>query len=430
MDGREAADIALEALQKAGSEKSVARVGVGELTELNIESGKITLLRSTFNTTIGLKALVGDRKGNTSANRLDADSIRTAAGQAVEMAKSSEPDPANEIAERQEPEEFSCGIDEPDRDLMYDRLEEFRDSVRKSYPDTILEQVILKFRSRESWFLNSNGVDFRTRRGHYEFEAMFTTKRNGRSSSFNHSGYSTDDLDVPMLERGTVHTSIRQNAEQVKTTPAAEKFVGDIIVTPDALMSILGFLTRSISDIPLITGTSVYKEMLGKQIASTGLTMHSSPLSEDLVEKYFVTRDGYPARSCTIVQEGVLTSYLLSLYGSKKTGMERAPSSGGCYIVEPGADSFEEMVSSVKRGVLVCRISGGHPGNNGDFSAIAKNSYLIHDGEIAKPLSETMISGNAASMLQEILGISAERANFGSALLPWVRFGGVTVSGK
>jgi PmbA protein len=88
------------------------------------------------------------------------------------------------------------------------------------------------------------------------------------------------------------------------------------------------------------------------------------------------------------------------------------------------------MVKKIDRGVLVCRFSGGRPGNNGDFAGVAKNSYLIHDGEISLPLSETMVSGNAVSMLKDIAGISKDRVDYGSAILPWVHFTGMTVSGK
>ncbi len=430
MKGREAVLLALDALKKAGSEKSVVHASTGEVKELNIEGGKLTLLRSTFNAGLGMTALVEDRKGTTSINKLDPDSIRDAARQVVVMARSSEPDPANEISEAQEPAEFACGIDTPDLDLMYDRLKGFLSHTTDKYPYTILEQSILKFVTGESWFLNSNGVDYKTTRGHYEFDAMFTTKKDGKSSSFNSTGFSSDDLDVPVWKRGSTERLIRENAEQVETVPVPGKFTGEIILTPDSLMSVLGFLTRSVSDIPLITGTSAFKDKLGKRIAPEILTIRSSPRADELVEKYFITGDGYPADTCAIVDKGVLASFLLSLYGARKTGGERSVSSGGCYIVEPGDDSMEALVRSVNRGILVCRISGGRPGNNGDFSAIAKNSYLIENGEITKPVSETMISGNTVRMLQDIEGISKERVNFGSSILPWISFGGMTVSGK
>ena len=430
MNGRDAAELALGALRKAGSEKGVANVRVGEIKELNIDGGELTLLRTTFNAAVNLIAFTEDRKGATSVNKLDADSIRSAAEQTVSLARSSEPDPANEISEEQQPARFAGGIETADLDLMFDRFQEFLHYVKETYPYTILEQSLLKFVFSQSWFLNSNGVDFETIRGYYDFDALFTTKKEGRSSSFNNSGYSSVDLDAPLWKRGGIDTLIRQNAEQVDTISIPGKFSGDIIVTPDSLMSFLSFLTQSISDIPLITGTSVFKNKLMEKIASEELTIHSAPLAEELAVNHFITGDGYPAGNCTILERGTLTTFLLSLYGARKTGGKRSVSSGGSYIVEPGHGPVEELVKSVKRGALVCRISGGHPGRNGDFSAIAKNSYLIENGEITKPLSETMISGNAAQMLRQIKGISKERINSGRSLLPWVVFTRVTLSGK
>ena len=76
------------------------------------------------------------------------------------------------------------------------------------------------------------------------------------------------------------------------------------------------------------------------------------------------------------------------------------------------------------------RISGGHPASCGDFSAVAKNSFLIENGKLGPAVSETMISGNLAEMLLHPVGASAERIADGSTLLPYLSFSGITVSGK
>ena len=78
--------------------------------------------------------------------------------------------------------------------------------------------------------------------------------------------------------------------------------------------------------------------------------------------------------------------------------------------------------------MLITRFSGGRPNDKGDFSGIAKNSYYIADGAIAYPLSETMVSGNLAQLLFDIAGISSERADYGYAVLPWLRVTGIGVS--
>ncbi len=427
---KDTAERTIEKLQSAGADKAVVALQLGEQTELNLEGGKLTLLRSTFETNLSMIALVGTRKGTTRINNLEDDSIDSGVENVLDLARSSEEDPANEIAGHQPAATFSRGAEAPDRDTMYDRMREFLEEEKRRYPDTMLEQSVLRFNASQRFFLNSNGVDFETRIGRYGFHAMFTTKKGKKSSSFNFSSFSAEDLEKPILEHGNVGTALGQNAGQVETTPVSGKFTGHIIVTPDCLMSILGFVTGQISDYPIITGTSVYKDRLGDRIASDVLTLHSRPVSDEIVDGYFITGDGYPAKNSTIIDNGVLRTFLLSLYGSRKTGGERAINSGGCYVVDPGDSSYDDLLRSVDKGLLVCRFSGGRPSSNGDFSGVAKNSYLIEDGEVSHPVSETMISGNLVTLLQNITGVSAERVDFGSSILPWLRFSGVTISSK
>jgi len=178
----------------------------------------------------------------------------------------------------------------------------------------------------------------------------------------------------------------------------------------------------------MISGTSVYKDKLDEQVTSDLLTLRSGPVSDEICSGYWVTGDGYKAHNSTIVDAGKLNSYLLGLYGANKTGYQRAVNSGGCYIVEPGESSYDELISQVEQGVLINRFSGGRPNDRGDFSGIAKNSYYIKYGEIQFPIRETTVSGNMIDLLQSIQSVSSERLDSGSSLLPWIRVSGVTAS--
>ena len=86
------------------------------------------------------------------------------------------------------------------------------------------------------------------------------------------------------------------------------------------------------------------------------------------------------------------------------------------------------MIKNIDQGVLLARFSGGSPANNGGFTGVAKNSYYIENGEIKYPISETMVSGNIKEMFENMSEISSDRIDFGSSILPWISFKGVTVS--
>ena len=125
-----------------------------------------------------------------------------------------------------------------------------------------------------------------------------------------------------------------------------------------------------------------------------------------------------------------MENFTIGLYGSNKTGKKRCPSGGGAIIVQKGTSPLAGMIADVKKGLLLGRFSGGSPSDNGDFSGVAKNSYLIENGKICRPVGETMIAGNFGSLFSDVRAISAEEINYGWRIMPWILSGNVTISGK
>jgi PmbA protein len=421
----------LNSLKKKGADKAHVVVSESAKHEMNVESGDFSLLRTTYNNNISFRVIKETKQGNFSANKLDQISIDQAAETAFAMAQASHPDPAYDIAEKQPPGIFSKGPGTPDLDLMYERLKSFLSTVSKKYPKTIIRQAVIDFTSYNYSFLNTNGVDFTTIMGLYTFFTVFTSREGKKASSFNYSHFCSMKLDHELIEYGSVRTLLDQSSEQLELKTLGKKFDGEIIITPDCLGSFIGFFTAAfLGDFSLISGTSILKDSLNTRVADPRFTLHAAPLSEEIAYNYFVTGDGYRAENCTIIDKGILKTFLLSLYGANKTGKKRALNNGGCYIIEPGDTPWEDMVKSVKKGLLVCRTSGGRPNDKGDFSVVAKNSYYIEDGKIMFPVHETMITGNIAELFMNFQAISKERINFGTGIYPWVLAGGITVSGK
>lgn len=420
----------IDALLNSGAEKAQVMLIDSEKSEFNVKSGKITLLRTTGNYRVTLTGITGGKKGTVIINQVDKPAIEQGAGEAVKAAQSSMADEANDIAEFQEPKEFSSGPGSADFDTMYTRISDFLETVQKKYPAVLFEEAILEFTRTNNYFMNSNGVDLVSEQGKYRFVINFAAKEGKKSTSFNYTGVSLKDLEKNLYELCSVQTLLKQSEEHLETRVFPGKITGDVIMTPDCLYEFLFFLTEYLGDQALISGTSIYKDKLNSQAAGSLFTLQTNPLAPELAENYYFTGDGYEAQNSTIFEKGILKSFLLSLYGSKKTGLERAANSGHCFVVEPGNTEVEKIVQSVKKGILLCRFSGGMPGKNGDFSGVAKNSFYIENGSIQYPLQETMVGGNIAKMFNSIKDISAERLNFGGAILPWIQFEGLTISGK
>jgi len=286
------------------------------------------------------------------------------------------------------------------------------------------------FTSTHSMFINSNGVDYTITKGIYNFVVVFTSKEGKKTSSFNYVAHVSKDLNTPFSECGSIDKLITESVQQLNTESFQGKFVGDVIITPECMDNFIDSLTNYLYDYPLITKTSVFLNKLGKQVASKSFNLHSKPVSNDIAEGYFVTGDGYEAQDSTVIENGILKTFLLGLYGANKTGEARAVNQGESWEIDSGEKSFDEIIKSTKKGIILNRFSGGNPSDNGDFSGVTKNSYYVEDGVIKYPISETMISGNLVEMMMNIKEISKERINSGYHNYPWIKFEGLTVSGK
>ena len=418
----------LEGVRKAGFEKATCQVSNDELHELQAENSDINLFRTNFETEVNLSGISNQRRASLGVNKTDDATIDQAIGDLKSMADGANPDDAFDIAENQPAESFESGPSEPDYDVMYDRINELLEYAKDEYPILNLRSVGITYFKRQSSLVNTNGVQFESTRGQYRVSVSFSSKDGLDTSSMMYTGYSRYDLDEALKDAVNVDDLFRQSTEQVRTNHLPHKFVGDLVIAPTCLPSFLGFLTARLGDGPLISGTSVFKDKLGESVASDQLTLRSGPLSSEICSGYWVTGDGYKAEDSKILDKGKLNSYLLGLYGSNRTGLPRAVNSGGCYIVEPGSHSYDEMISQVKEGILINRFSGGRPSDRGDFSGVAKNSYYIKDGEIQFPIKETTVSGNMVDLLQSVEAVSTERLNTGGSVYPWVRVSGITAS--
>lgn len=431
MERKEIMKYCIDSLSEAGVDKSQCCLKYTKKYELNVDGGEISLFRTTFDADLEITAICENRKGNISINNIDKDSIDKAIEDVLELSKTSAVDEAYDIASKQEAKEFIKGDKEPDLDKMYKLLHGFVADVGNMYPQVKLEQAIFYFLKTEKYVMNSNGVDFKSTKGVYEFTPMFSSKEGENTTSFNYTEFSLSELGKDLLECGSINNLLKESVEQLNAKPLEGKFVGDIIITPDCLGTFIYYLNNvNLGDGALISGTSPFKDKINEKVASSKLTLHSNPVSEEICDGYSITRDGFEAENLTVIKDGVLKSFLLGQYGAKKTKLERSKNTGGAYIVEPGDKTLDELIKDVERGIVIARFSGGNPSPNGDFSGVAKNSFYIENGEIKYPVTETMVSGNLNEMLLNIKDISRERVNFGSSILPWISASGITISGK
>lgn len=414
-------------LKARGIDKSRVIASIRDKEELQYEFGEIDLLRSFQENSISISAIKDNKQAQQTLNQLDTKSIDEAIDAILEQVENSQPDPAYDIAPYQEPAVFELGPMKPDRDKMYQLIDEFQKESLQKYSGLRLEGNISHTYSR--WhYLNSNGVDYQQNRGGYIYSAMFSAREGKKASSFNYTFGFYLDLSRSFWELDNLDELLKQSVQSIHAKPVPETFEGDIIMLPSITEEFFNYLAgMHLTDRMMITGNSILKGKIGEKVISDKITVTSSPLNPDLAGGYFVTGDGYKSENMPIFTKGTLNNYMLSQYGANKTGLPMSKS-GDAYIMDNGEEELADMISSIDKGLLLVRFSGGYPSISGDFSGVAKNSFYIENGKVSYPVNETMISGNLLDLFNNVKSVSSERINNGNSIMPWMKCGGVTIS--
>lgn len=428
---RETADLMDRILREQPFEKTTYTISRSEKQELNLENGDFKLLRTVFGGSASLKVFLGARMGSASGNDLTEAGLRKLAAEARAAAESAAEDPCHDIAPNQGKDVFRQGTTEPDMDRLIERIKEFLETAAREYPKVRIMAGIGSY-DRWNWISrNSNGTEFEAFAGQYHFMAEICASDGGKTTGLDYTGISMKTLDTPLMDMGDFRKKLEDIQNSIDPIPLEGKFEGTVILTPGAAADFIDMLLSNyIGEGVIIDGTSQWLDKVGEQVADEKLTIALKPYDERIVMGERATASGFRSEEVTLIEKGVLKTHRLSLYGSNKTGRPLVKNTGSDLVVEAGDRTLEELIASVDRGLVVGGFSGGHPGSNGEFSGVAKNSFLILNGKIKGAVTETMVNGNLGDAFRNIRGISREVLCNGGFVVPYIAVDGIVVSGK
>ncbi len=425
------ADRFAQMLQERGAAKYSFLMGESERQEFNTEGGDFKLLRTAFSGSASLSVFRDGRKGSASGNDLSEEGLLSLIDSAMASAESAPVDPAHDIAPREESRTFRLGVEKPDPDRFFERLRELMGAIEKEFPLINVMQLIGDCSSGHSILRTSNGTEFERYSGAYNVDVEFSASDGRSNTGLDYTFVQTDSLEKPLLDLGDLRRKLDDAQKQLNPSPLSGKYEGTLVFTPDCLGDFISMtLVNYVSGSVILDGTSQWLDKIGEKVADESLTVRFDPFDSRIVcgERY--TGDGFLSEPVTVIENGVLKTFLLSLYVANKTGRPVTKNAGSALIVNEGSQSLEELIASVPDGLLVGGFSGGQPGANGEFSGVAKNSFRIENGKVSGPVSETMISGNLGEMWNHIRGISKETCRNGAYVLPYMAVDGIVISGK
>lgn len=427
-----AVDTACSEFTNLGAQKYAAQATWRRVDEFNVDGGEFGLLRTTISDSLTVCAIKDKKYGTNSANKIDTQSVKKSVADCLESAMSSQEDENRDIAPCEGRREFCDGAAECDREKLFFRIKELLSDIKEKHPKIIIEQMIAFHTKRESVYKNSSGSEFFCESGEYTAEIMYSAHEGEVATSFFCDAVILRTLDRPIIEMCEIDKNLSRVESQLVSKSVEGKFSGVMILTPSCLADFLSDMYRNfLSDTAILSGSSPWIDCLGKKVADERISISALPGDERMVTPSRYTMVGDLQSDCKIIENGVLKTFVISRYMANRSGYGRSSCDFSSIVMESSSDtSLDDIIAKTKRGILVGRYSGGATSSNGDFSGVAKNSFLIEDGRISYALSETMISGNIAKMLKELVGISRESICDGTSSLPYAAFDNITVSGK
>jgi PmbA protein len=212
-----------------------------------------------------------------------------------------------------------------------------------------------------------------------------------------------------------------------------------VVYDPRVASSVLRHLIGAISGPAIARGTSFLKDKLGERLFPRGILITDDPHKRRGLRSKPFDGEGLANRRRAIIEDGVLTTWLLDLASARQLGLASTghaargtsspPSPAPTNLwLEPGPVTDKELISDIAQGFYVSELMGmGVNGVTGDYSRGAAGFWIEH-GELAYPVSEVTVAGNLKDMFQRLSAASDLEFKTGMDA-PTVRVDGMTVAG-
>jgi PmbA protein len=429
------ADIACEAAIRAGADFADASVERGRGLSVAVERNAIESSDARSWASISVRAFSAGGTGWWSASGIAEEAAREAGEKAAEMARLAEADP--DFVDLVNPAGY------PEVEGIYDpQLVEITgpelaswitsniDSARATAGDALVSGGA-RANWREWALVNNLGVRVTSRSTGASVSAHVVIRRNGDVGSFREwdAGRRADDLDPEGIGAAAAAEALRQLRSRTMSTATLP-----VVFGPLASMGFFSGLCGAASAEEVQRNRSFLVGRKDTLVASEQVTLVDDPLIEGGLSSAISDGDGCPHRRLTLVERGVLKTYLHSHYTAKKAGEENTGHStrGGIaptnVIPMLGEKSAADIIGEVEDGVYVMLGSPVPDTASGQVSALVDAGFRIQNGQLSYPLRNTLVAGHGLELLGNIDAVSSDYRSEPGMILPTIRVQGVRVA--
>ncbi|WP_306591848.1 TldD/PmbA family protein [Geothrix sp. 21YS21S-4] len=204
-----------------------------------------------------------------------------------------------------------------------------------------------------------------------------------------------------------------------------------VVLDPEVAVDVLGLVAGMLDAESVLKQRSLFAGKLGESIASPLLTLvDDGRLAEAAGCPALGTKawdaEGLPTRRNTLIEGGVLKTYLHTLKTAAEMGHAPTGSAGRGLGSQPGATTFnlfplpgetspEALYRMVGDGVIITEIMGLHTVDpvSGDLS-VGASGLRIRGGAVAEPVDKLTFAGNLKDFLTRIVALGNDLRWYGS----------------
>ena len=165
-------------------------------------------------------------------------------------------------------------------------------------------------------------------------------------------------------------------------------------------------------------GSSAFAGLMGKQIASKGVTVMDDGTIADRRGSITVDDEGTPGSRTVLIEDGILTGFMQDRQNARLMGV--SPTGNGrrqSYAHKPmprmtntimlGGDADPAaLVADIKDGIWAVGFGGGQVDiTNGKFVFSCTEAYRVENGKIGAPVKGATLIGDGPSALKRIRGL-------------------------
>jgi PmbA protein len=428
--------------RRAGADAADAVLFEGASISHAQRLGKVEKLERSEGYDLGLRVFVGKRQAIVSSNDRSARALNELVERALTMARAVPEDPFAGIADPEQiarswPDLDSADPEEPAASDLIERARIAEEAARDVPGVTNSEGAEASWGRSMVALAASNGfAGSYVSSGHSVSVSVLAGEgtKMERDYEFASAVHAADLKDPAWIGRSAGERAVKRlGARKVPTQQCP------VIYDPRVSRGLISHMLGAIAGPSIARGTSFLKDKLGKRVFAQGIRIVEDPHRPRGLRSKPFDGEGIANRRRAIVEDGVLTTWLLDLRSARQLGLETtghasrgtssppSPSATNLWL-EPGAVTPKELIADIRSGFYVNEMMGmGINGVTGDYSRGAAG-FWIENGEIAYPVSGVTVAGNLVDIYARLL--PANDLEFKTGVdAPTVRIEGLTVAG-